>query len=39
MNSNGKAQDTLAKGSLLAFAHIGDLHISDAKQQNYRDFL
>ena len=39
MNSNGKAQDTLAKGSLLAFAHIGDLHITDAKKQNYRDFL
>lgn len=23
----------------LLFAHIGDLHITDAKQQNYKDFL
>ena len=23
----------------LIFAHIGDLHLTDAKQQNFRDFL
>lgn len=28
-----------AKQAPLIFAHIGDLHITDAKQQNYQDFL
>ena len=26
-------------GGTLAFAHIGDLHISDARRRNFRDFL
>ena len=27
------------KDRVLAFAHIGDLHITDAKQRNFTDFL
>ena len=28
-----------AADRVLAFAHIGDLHITDAKQRNFADFL
>ena len=28
-----------ASGGTLSFAHIGDLHIADARRQNFRDFL
>ena len=28
-----------AKDGVLAFAHIGDLHLTDAKQRNFTDFL
>lgn len=28
-----------ATGNVLAFAHIGDLHLTDARQKNYHDFL
>ena len=30
---------TTDSAGTLAFAHIGDLHITDARQQNFRDFL
>jgi hypothetical protein len=33
------SQSVAAVDRALVFAHIGDLHVTDAKQQNYRDFL
>ena len=30
---------TSARERVLTFAHIGDLHLTDAKQRNFKDFL
>jgi 3',5'-cyclic-AMP phosphodiesterase len=41
-NSNGKQITTgleLDDSSVLSWLHFGDLHITQADQQNYRDFL
>jgi 3',5'-cyclic-AMP phosphodiesterase len=33
------AREQKARDRVLAFAHIGDLHITDARQRNFQDFL
>ena len=41
-NSNGKQTSTgveLDDSGVLSWVHFGDLHITEADEQNYRDFL
>ena len=35
----GQTLDGTEQDHVLAFAHIGDLHLTDAKQRNFLDFL